>query len=91
MDKQMQMVNHLNKPDNKGRVYCRKLNKIIAMNSQFWDVCTICPMFSGTIQGEGVECTWDESADYLIVEVFDPKEELLKVSKLIDQGVLKKL
>lgn len=91
MDKQVQKVNHLNRPDDKGRVYCKKLNKIRTMDAQFWDVCTTCPMFSGTVQGEGVECTWDEPADYYSVKVFDPKEELLRVSKLIDQGVLKKL
>lgn len=80
-------VEHYNHFDTKGRVYCRRLNKIIDNLKS----CYSCPLVSGSLQGDGVECTWDDYQILTPINVTDPKAELLRVSKLIDEGRLEKM
>ena len=87
----MENVNHINYPDEKGQIYCRRLNKIIKLTSdgKFWETCQSCPMFSGDYQGMGVECSWKDTTEGYSEYVSDPLKELLRVSRSIDSQVLK--
>ena len=80
-------VEHYNHFDKNGRVYCRRLNKIIDSLKD----CYACPLVSGSLQGYGVECTWDDYQPLSPINVNNPKTELLRVSKLIDEGKLEKM
>lgn len=82
----MSIVNHINYPNDKGEIYCKKLNKIIKLDSKgkFWDSCRSCTMFSGDYQGQGVECTWEDDSDGYSEYVSDPVKERLRVAKLND-------
>lgn len=66
-------------------IYCRMKHKIVKNLKS----CGICPLLSGTAQGHGIECYWDD------IEIEwggfpDPKAELLRVSYLIEIGVLER-
>lgn len=82
----MSKLNHINYPDNKGRIYCRKQNKIITLDKDgdFWSKCQSCPLFAGDYQGLGVECQWGDSAEGYSEYVSNPTKELLRVSREID-------
>ena len=88
----MNKVNHINYPNDRGQIYCRKENKVITLDKQgnFWDKCIACPLFNGDYQGNGVECLWEDDTDDYSTYSSDPNKELLRVSKLIDSGKLKK-
>lgn len=69
-------------------VFCKKLHKVTHIN---FDACDKCPYLEGSLQGNGVECYWnDPDANGVFMTVNDPKKELMRVSKLIDEGKLKK-
>ena len=79
--------NEYTRPDgdrcNKG-VYCRMQHKII---KNLYESPCPCPLLSGGAQGNGIECFWDDVA----LEwggFFDPMAELLRVSHLIEIGIL---
>lgn len=99
-----QMINHLNyisqninDSDNESalvherEIYCRKLHSIVEPLKRD---CESCPCFNGLLQGEGHECVWEDvlPADSVEWEVYpyDKQKELLRVSKLIDEGLLQK-
>lgn len=88
----MEVVNHVNYPDDKGRIYCRRLNKVIILDSEgkFWETCQVCPMFEGDYQGEGVECRWNDTMESYSEYVSNPTKELLRVSRDIDSNKLEK-
>lgn len=88
----MEIVNHINYPDNKRRIYCRRLNKVITLDSkgEFWNTCQVCPLFAGDYQGLGVECRWNDNSENYSEYVSDPTKELLRVSKEIDSKTLSK-
>ena len=74
--------NHINYPDFQGNVYCRKDNVIMNMDKsgKFWSKCVKCPMFAGTYQGEGIECTWDDpDAKSYIQYSDDAKSEFIRM------------
>lgn len=83
----MRVVNHQNYYDNNGKIYCKKEHKVM---NQDIDKCSVCDYCSGSLQGEGVECSWEDNVDLAIVSPDSPEEELMRVSLLIDSGVLKK-
>lgn len=89
----MKPVNHINYPDNKNRIYCRKLNKIITLDKdgEFWKTCQSCSLFAGDYQGLGVECQWEDSGEGYSAYITDPNKELLRVSKEIDSKTLDKI
>lgn len=72
---------------NKKGIYCRMRHEHIKDLEQ-WDACLDCPLLSGSMQGNGYECCWDDVelsyADY----DYDPQKELLRVDNLIKNGVL---
>lgn len=81
----MTSVNHLNYSDNYNQVYCRKLHKILDVTQL---QCKQCTYFTGFLQGYGVECTWNDVVTQPIKTVKDPKQELLRVSALLDKQML---
>lgn len=88
----MNVVNHVNYPNEKSQIYCRRLNKIITLDEEgnFWGTCCSCPMFAGDYQGMGVECQWNDTTEGYSEYVSDPLKELLRVSRSIDSNVLEK-
>lgn len=83
-----ELVNHINYPNDKSQIYCRKENKIITLDQdgKFWDTCQSCPMFSGDYQGMGVECLWKDNDENPPEYVSNPVKELLRVSKNLDKS-----
>lgn len=56
--------NHLNIPDGNGDVYCHKVKDVVELDQEHLaNQCANCPFFSGTIQGHGIECYWNDDRD----------------------------
>lgn len=89
MEQNLQRVVHTNYPDNSNRVYCRRLNKVVTIdsNGEFWDTCLKCPMYDGNYQGQGVECAWND-VDNAPTYCDNPTKEQLRVSQLIGKDVM---
>lgn len=72
-------------------LYCRKKHKLCIPSMED---CMSCAMFRGAGQGEAIECEWEDIPPYKgnvrLIDWFDRKQELLRISKLIDDGVIKK-
>lgn len=88
---QTQPKNHINYPDAANRIFCRRLNKIITLDTdgKFWDTCLQCRLFNGDYQGQGVECLYEDTGDAPEYSS-DPAKEQMRVTKLIDAGTLRK-
>lgn len=94
-DKTPRMILHLNsiKDDTATgmEVYCRKTNSVKVPS---YDECMSCPYFHGVGSGTMIECEWvDEPplmGDIRRVDWVDRNREKLRVSKLIDDKVIKK-
>jgi WD40 repeat protein len=79
---------HLNYATEDGKVFCKKENRIVSVDI---DKCDNCPYLSGSLQGDGIECIWDDpSSKETFMSVYNPQKELLRVSKLIDNKKIKK-
>ena len=87
----IKVVNHLNFVGANGEVFCKHQHKVIA---PLLTSCSTCPYFAGVMQGHGHECTWEDVVPAELDEVVIPADggadELIRVSKLIDQGYLQK-
>ncbi|QKE56382.1 hypothetical protein [Bacillus phage YungSlug] len=58
----MTKVNHINLPDYKGEVYCKKLNQVVELDEKHISRhCNLCKMYAGSAQGRGVECQWEDN------------------------------
>lgn len=72
-------------------IYCRKSHQIKIPS---YDDCMSCPYFHGAGAGNMIECEWDDlppiQGDIRRVNWVDRNRELLRVSKLIDDKVIKK-
>lgn len=72
-------------------VFCKKQHNIIPINE---DNCFNCPYFTNFLEGKGVSCYWEDCVDVNQTNLdipYDSKElEMLRVSKLIDLGYIKK-
>lgn len=72
-------------------IYCKKLHKITEPMAKD---CDDCPYFEGFMQGYGHDCAWLDSAETDQVEKFIPhdkiKDEMMRVSQLIDDGYISK-
>ncbi len=75
--------------ENKGLIYCKKNHKVEKL-SKIQTQCFECPLFYGTLQGEGVECAWEDNFDKPFLHVDDPHAELKRVSNLIENKHLKR-
>ena len=83
----MNEVIHQNFYDHAGKVYCKKSHKVMRPNLE---TCSECDYCFGSLQGQGVECIWEDNTEMAIVSPETPESELMRVSLLIDSGVLKK-
>lgn len=98
----IKVVNHLNyisyptsypqqSSSSDAEVFCKKRHAVIVPSI---DDCTKCPYFTGVMQGHGHECTWEDvvpaTMEEIVVSHNDRNNELMRVSKLIDQGYIKK-
>lgn len=80
-----------NLPTSDREIFCKRLHKITEPDA---DECNKCPYFAGLMMGHGHECKWEDVIDVNLDEKYIPhdkvREEFVRVSKLIDEGVLKK-
>lgn len=83
-------------PSSDREIFCKKLHKI---TEPLQKDCSTCPYFAGLMMGHGHECKWEDVVDEdyneeqfveKVVPHQDVKKELYRVSKLIDQGIIKK-
>lgn len=83
------LVVHENYPDDKGNIYCRLDNKIAKFDM---DKCYKCPLLSGSSQGNGVECYYEDVIDKHVKTPYrgKPNDEKLRISQLIDLGLVTK-
>ena len=89
---QLDQVNHFNFVGKDGQVFCKRQDKIRKIASGYKD-CDKCPYLFGSLQGEGVECKWEDIVpppSPFGYYVHDPTEEFKRVSSLIDEGILTK-
>ena len=70
-------------------VYCRQLH--IVKEPDRTD-CVNCPYYGGLMQGYGHECVWDDVVNdhEIAISHSNRFKELLRVSQLIDRGILTK-
>ena len=78
-------------PNSVRAIFCKKQHKVCNV----WEKCQTCPYLADWMQGNGIGCAWEDWVDDSTpegTEVFvnNPQKEFLRVSKLIDQGILKK-
>ena len=82
-------INHLNYPDDEGRIFCRLKNDIKIFEPMD---CRNCPMCYGSIQGMGVECFYpdliSENNTLLALTVSDPEVQLKLITEMIDKGMI---
>lgn len=84
------IVNHMNYTDNNGNCYCKLQNRVRKVAPDY-EGCDQCPYLSGSLQGDGVECAWDDvDTPGGMLSVNNPQKEALRVAKLIDKQVVKK-
>ena len=58
-------TNHFNYATEDGRVFCRKHHKIFRLCDRRHHIdCLQCSYFFGCLQGEGVECRWDDVGNF---------------------------
>lgn len=95
----IKVVNHLNyieypavnSTQSDMEVFCKRHHAVIAPTVSD---CSKCPYFAGVMQGQGHECTWEDvvpaEVDEVIVNHSDRQKELLRVSRWIDKGYIKR-
>ena len=54
------LVSHINIPTSQGKIFCKKNNEIVD-SKEILKQCKSCKYFSGTGQGQGIECWWEDS------------------------------
>lgn len=72
-----------------GLHYCKKYNKLTTSFS----ACSRCDYFFGSLQGEGVECNWEDDVPEgspAYMTILNPKTEIARVNNLMDKGSVKK-
>lgn len=78
-------------PNADREVYCKKLHKVCVPMAVDCDNCQYC---NGYMQGYGHECVWEDQVPNgqteQVVNWEDRNKEMMRVSQLIDEGVLKK-
>ena len=87
----LELVNHFNYMDRNGQIFCKRQNKVRKVAPKYKG-CDDCPYLFGSLQGIGVECMWEDVPPLSPVglEVRDPQEEFTRVSRLIDEKILRK-
>lgn len=87
----LELVNHFNYMDRNGQIFCKRQDKVRKVAPKYKG-CDDCPYLFGSLQGIGVECMWEDVPPLSPVglEVRDPQEEFTRVSRLIDEKILRK-
>ena len=87
----LELVNHFNYMDRNGQIFCKRQDKVRKVAPKYKG-CDDCPYLFGSLQGIGVECMWEDVPPLspIGLEVRDPQEEFTRVSRLIDEKILKK-
>lgn len=87
----LELVNHFNYMDRNGQIFCKRQDKVRKVAPKYKG-CDDCPYLFGSLQGMGVECMWEDVPPLSPVglEVRDPQEEFTRVSRLIDEKILRK-
>lgn len=87
----LELINHFNYMDRNGQIFCKRQDKVRKVAPKYKG-CDDCPYLFGSLQGMGVECMWEDVPPLSPVglEVRDPQEEFTRVSRLIDEKILKK-
>ena len=87
----LELVNHFNYMDGNGRIFCKRQDKVRKVAPKYKG-CDDCPYLFGSLQGIGVECMWEDVPPLspIGLEVRDPQEEFTRVSRLIDEKILRK-
>ncbi len=87
----LELVNHFNYMDRNGQIFCKRQDKVRKVAPKYKG-CDDCPYLFGSLQGMGVECMWEDVPPLspIGLEVRDPQEEFTRVSRLIDEKILKK-
>ena len=82
-------INHLNYPDDEGRIFCRLKNDIKIFEPMD---CRDCPLCYGSIQGMGVECFYpdliSENNTALALTVPDPDAQMKWIAALVDKNMI---
>lgn len=91
------MVQHVNKVTGwehpkQYEIFCKREHKMKSVNLE---TCEKCPYFITAGQMDAIVCQWEDTlaaGDYTtkVIHRMDAQDELLRVSQLIDAGVLKK-
>lgn len=86
----IELVYHLNQPNDEGKVYCRLSHSI-----REWEPmnCMMCPLCRGFMQSTGVECIYPDLAsgedeETPPVYVTDPEAQLKQIDDLVQKGFL---
>lgn len=75
------MTAHVNIPDRNNKIYCYAQNKVTSFDRVFSQRCIHCRYYSGTAQGRGTECTWeDESSQPDVSFVYFPQLEYQRIN-----------
>lgn len=87
----MMETNHVIIPDNKGRIYCQKIQAVTLMKESFFrDECMNCKYFNGFGAGIGaVECKYEDGSDAVSVFVENPESLVISYGKVVFQPVQK--
>ena len=87
----LELVNHFNYMDRNGQIFCKRQDKVRKVAPKYKG-CDDCPYLFGSLQGMGVECMWEDVPPLspIGLEVRDPQEEFTRVSRLIDEKILRK-
>lgn len=84
-------INFLDGNSKKFEVYCRRFHKVYAPSTED---CQSCPYYAGFAGGYGHECVWEDCVpveDTTVDIAWDDRyNELIRVSPLIDKGIIKK-
>ena len=84
----MKPIHHLNYFYSEDTIYCEQKGNVVKANQSFHDInCSFCPFFAGHLQGEGVECLYEDSTakEGEVVTIEDPyffKDKRLKAQKI---------
>lgn len=64
----MKKINHLNYYRHGLNIYCERHHAMVQANERFVrDNCALCEMFNGHLQGQGIECLYEDS-------LYDPEK-----------------
>lgn len=97
MKRKTGMVQHVNlvsgwEQPKQHEIFCKKIHGLKSVDIKD---CEKCPYFVGSGRSDAVVCKWEDTLanggyDTKVIMRSEAKDELLRVSSLIDQGVIKK-